>query len=126
MLGEERILKMRQSLGSASGLVDSDQYLPMFRNRQKNYCDEFTYSVELSKLKNNPSKYFASIWSPTNLRKTLDWLRKLINRAKSRAAAERLRQKICARLESEQRSINHDGLARLADMKQRILSARLN
>lgn len=88
--------KMRQKLGAASELVDSDAFLPMFRNRQKLYAKQFEFSVKLAKRKKAPQRYFSVIWSRKNLAKTLDWLKKLISlertenaEKRARAAAER-------------------------------------
>lgn len=93
-LDERRIEKMQQRLGRAAKLVTDDNYLPMFRNRQLNYAKEFEFSVKLSKKKRDPKRYFASIWSSKNLAKTVDWLRKLMNLAKHKAAARRQQQKM--------------------------------
>lgn len=86
MVDAPRIETMRLRLGKASGLVDDDKYLPMYRNRQIHYKELFDFSVKLAKKKNNPSRYFAVMWGKANLKKTLEWLQKLINLAKSAKA----------------------------------------
>ena len=114
-IDERRIQKMQQRLGKATKLITDDNYLPMFRNRQINYAKEFDYSIKLAKRKRNPRKYFAFIWSSSNLAKTVDWLRKLIAQAKAKAAEKRHKQKI---QEQVALSINVDGLDKLAQMKR--------
>lgn len=83
--------KMRQKLGAASELVDSDAFLPMFRNRQKLYAKQFEFSVKLAKRKKAPQRYFSVIWSRKNLAKTLDWLKKLIALERTENAEKRAR-----------------------------------
>ena len=87
----------------------------MFRNRQLNYTKEFEYSVKLAKRKRDPRKYFAFIWSSKNLAKTVDWLRKLIARAKAKAAKERHDQKMQKQIALP---INTDKLDKLTNMKR--------
>lgn len=82
MVDAIRIKTMKQKLGNAVDLIDDDKYLPMFRNRQLNHEELFNHSVELAKKKTSPSRYFATIWSPKNLEKTLNMLKKLVNIAK--------------------------------------------
>lgn len=77
---------MRKRLGVATSIIDNDMFLPMFRSRQINHEEIFNYSVELAKTKNNPSKYFASIWGRRNLEKTVKWLTRTVNLIKSRAS----------------------------------------
>lgn len=83
--------KMRQKLGAASELVDSDAFLPMFRNRQKLYAKQFEFSVKLAKRKKAPQRYFSVIWSRKNLAKTIDWLKKLIALERTENAEKRAR-----------------------------------
>ena len=83
--------KMRQKLGAASELVDSDAFLPMFRNRQKLYAKQFEFSVKLAKRKKAPQRYFSVIWSRKNLAKTLDWLKKLMALERTENAEKRAR-----------------------------------
>ncbi len=115
-IDKRRADKMRLRLGSAVKLIDDERYLPMFRNRQINYNKEFEFSVKLAKKKSDPKRYFASLWSSKNLAKTVDWLRKLMNLAKHKAAALRQQQK------SKQEyalDFNEDGRNRLSQIKRR-------
>lgn len=70
---------MRFSLKEASYLIKNDNFLPKFRNRQKNYPDEWNKSVEIARKKDNPEHYLAVIWAKDNIKKSLKWLKKLIN-----------------------------------------------
>lgn len=115
IVDERRIKKMQQQLGKAIRLIADDRYLPMFRNRQLNYTKEFEYSVKLAKRKRDPRKYFAFIWSSKNLAKTVDWLRKLIARAKAKAVKERHDQKMQKQIALP---INTDKLDKLMNMKR--------
>lgn len=115
IVDERRIKKMQQQLGKAIKLIADDRYLPMFRNRQLNYTKEFEYSVKLAKRKRDPRKYFAFIWSSKNLAKTVDWLRKLIARAKAKADKERHDQKMQKQIALP---INTDKLDKLMSMKR--------
>ena len=121
-LDKNRIDKMRASLGAASELVDNDQYLPMFRNRQINYPELFEFSTELAKRKDNPARYFAKLWGAKTLAKTLDWLQKLINLAKSKAA-EAVRS--AAKAITDNRAVqelNREGRRKLEAMKRKIMN----
>ena len=63
-LDEKRKNTMKERLGEACQFIDDERYLPMFRNRQKRFPEEFAKSIELAKkIKNGASKYFAHIWS---------------------------------------------------------------
>ena len=86
MIDEQRITTMTERLGDAAELIDDKRYLPMFRNRQMHYKELFDFSVKLAKTKKNPSRYFAALWGAKTLSKTLDWLQKLVNATKSKAA----------------------------------------
>lgn len=86
MIDAQRIKTMKERLGEAAELIENEQYMPMYRNRQIHYPELFAFSVELAKKKNNPARYFASLWGSKTLAKTLDWLQKLVNLAKSKAA----------------------------------------
>ena len=86
---QKRIQTMREVLGEASALVDNDKYLPLFRNRQKNYAKEFKQAIKLSRTKKNPARWFASIWSVENTKKTLKILRAYINRKVAAQAKKR-------------------------------------
>ena len=77
---------MRFSLKEASYLIKNDNFLPKFRNRQKNYPDEWNKSVEIARKKDNPEHYLAVIWAKNNIKKSLEWLKKLINIARNKLA----------------------------------------
>ena len=86
MIDAKRISTMKERLGDAVELIDDEQYLPMYRNRQIHYPELFEFSKQLARKKDNPARYFAALWGSKTLAKTLDWLQKLINLAKSKAA----------------------------------------
>lgn len=115
IVDERRVQKMKQRLGRATKLIADSAYLPMFRNRQINYTKEFEYSVKLAKKKRDPRKYFAFIWSSKNLSNTVEWLRKLMARARAKLAAERNRHKL---LGQKPLSTNVDKLEKLRAMKR--------
>ena len=60
VVDNKRITTMRKHLGKASELIKDDAYLPMFRNRQKKYKQEFDESVEVARTKRDPERYLAS------------------------------------------------------------------
>lgn len=121
MIDAIRIKTMRQRLGEASELIESDQYLPLYRNRQINHPELFAFSIKLARRKNKPSRYFAALWSSKNLAKTIDWLQKLINLAKSKAMemVRETKQKAQHALESAR--LNREGRRRLEQMKKKML-----
>ena len=51
-----RIKTMRERLGDACSLIDNEQWLGMFRNRQINYEKEFNQSVRMVKLMRKAGK----------------------------------------------------------------------
>lgn len=115
----QRAKTMRERLGEASELIDTDQYLPMYRNRQIHYPELFEFSIKLAKRKDNPKGYFANIWKPENLKKTIDWIAKLMNMAKSKAmdiVRELQQRRETAKAERERRK-NADNLAKLDKLK---------
>lgn len=118
MINESRAALLRQRLGKAAKLVDNDQFLPMFRNRQINHADIFEYSVKLAKEKRKPAAYFAKIWAKKNLEKTISWLKQSMARARARLAEMKHAMKERARLDDEAAHYNADGRARLAEMKR--------
>lgn len=107
---------MRSRLGKASDLVMDDRFLPMFRNRQINFQKEFEFSVRLALAKRSPERYFAAIWKRSRLKRTVDWLRKMMNQAKHAAAVCR-QQAIASR--QLRRRPNKDGLERLLALKRK-------
>ena len=86
ILNDRRIQTMRSSLKEASDLIKTDNFLPKFRNRQKNYPDEWKESVEIARKKDNPEHYLAVVWAKNNIKKSVEWLRKLINIARNKLA----------------------------------------
>ena len=86
VLNEKRIQAMRFSLKEASYLIKNDNFLPKFRNRQKNYPDEWNKSVEIARKKDNPEHYLAVVWAKNNIKKSLEWLKKLTNIARNKLA----------------------------------------
>lgn len=116
ILDQKRISTMRSRLKEASDIIDDDRFLPMFRNRQKNYQEEFNQSVKLAKTKDNPQRYLARIWSKNNISKTLRWMRQMINRTKARLLEKREAIKL-RRLEKDiQDNRNEIGLKRLREL----------
>lgn len=100
IVDSKRIATMRLRLGKASDLIDNDAYLPMFRNRQKQHQNEFEHSVKIAKQKNIPARFFAKIWSTSNLKQTLEWMRAALNRLAADLARSR---QALAEAEREQR-----------------------
>ena len=121
MIDTQRIQTMRQRLGDASALVDSDQYLPLYRNRQIKHPELFAFSIKLAKRKDKPARYFAALWSNKNLAKTIDWLQKLINLAKSKAMEMVREAKHKAATAIESSHLNREGRRRLEQMKKKML-----
>lgn len=113
VLDAKRIATMRERLGEDASNMIEDKFLPMFRNRQKRFQAEFDESVRVAKKKKNPGRYLATIWSSRNIEKSLEWLRGMINRAKSKLIElkhslekKRLREKL-------EREFNPAGRAKL-------------
>lgn len=86
ILNDRRIQAMRSSLKEASDLIKTDNFLPKFRNRQKSYPNEWNKSVEIAKKKDNPEHYLAVVWAKDNIKKSLEWLKKLINITRNKLA----------------------------------------
>lgn len=124
ILCQKRITTMRSRLKQACDLIDNDQFLGMFRNRQINYKKEFDQSVKMIKNMQksgkirNPKRYFAKIWSRDNIDKTLKIVREFINRQIARLAEQREQQKRNHQTKIEQQSRNQEGLSRLALLKR--------
>ena len=116
IVDNKRITTMRRHLGEASELIKDDAYLPMFRNRQKKYKQEFDESVKLAKTKRDPVRYFASVWSVKNLEQTLLWIRSRIARAVNELARRRQEKKQRKMEERARREMNHNGRAKLSQM----------
>lgn len=115
--------KMREALGDATKFIDGNNFLPMFRNRQKNFSKEFEASVKMmknatfaGKIKNKKG-YFAKIWSKKNLEKTLKIMRDFLNRQFSKLAEKLERKKQNERDEIISKSFNNSGYLKFKAMK---------
>jgi hypothetical protein len=116
IIDNKRIVTMRKHLGEASELIKNDAYLPMFRNRQKKYKQEFDESVEVAKKKRDPARYLASIWSVKNLEQSLLWMRSRIARAINELARQRQEKKQRKMEEKVRRDMNYSGRAKMSRM----------
>ena len=125
ILCERRKSSMLESLGKVAKLVDNYNFLPMFRNRQILHPKEFNLSARIAKTKKLSSHYFAKMWSPKNLERTLTWLRSILARKQSEAAKARQSAEDMARSEAEESNINYDGLARLNLLRESRLTGTL-
>jgi hypothetical protein len=74
---------MRERLGDrASALVNSPQYLPMIRARQKAMePEEFQAAVEIAYRAEKPGNYFMSMMSKANFERTLLYVRRILKRS---------------------------------------------
>lgn len=115
-MSEKRIETLRNRLGKASDLVENDDYLPMFRNRQIHFKKEFEESVKLAKKKRNPKHYFASIWSCKSLKKTLEMIRKMIYRAIEKAREYQANIERTKQEADVKANFNPEGRAKLAEI----------
>ena len=120
---DSRNLKMREALGDATKFIDGNSFLPMFRNRQKNFGKEFEASVKMmknmafaGKIKDKKG-YFAKIWSKKNLEKTLKIMREFLNRQISKLAEKREQKRQNERDEITSKSFNNSGYAKFQAMK---------
>lgn len=78
IVDSKRAATMRLKLGKdASALIADDRWLPMFRNRQKQYNKLFALSIRIAKTKRQAGRYLAKMWSKANLTKTIDILNRL-------------------------------------------------
>ena len=120
-----RIKTMRERLGKACDLIDNEQFLGVFRNRQINYEKEFDQSVKMvksmkkaGKIK-NASHYFAKIWKKENIERTLKIVREFLNRQASKLAEKRERQRQNEEYNKAQQVFNSEGYARFQAMKSK-------
>lgn len=120
---EKRNQTMRERLGKACDLIDNDQFLGVFRNRQINYEKEFDQSVKMvksmkkaGKIK-NASHYFAKIWKKENINKTLKIVREFLNRQVAKLAEKREQQRQNGKFNKAQRVFNNEGYAKFQQMK---------
>ena len=116
---------MRERLGKACDLIDNEQFLGVFRNRQINYEKEFDQSVKMvksmkkaGKIK-NASHYFAKIWKKENIERTLKIVREFLNRQVSKLAEKRERQRQNEEYNKAQQVFNSEGYARFQAMKSK-------
>lgn len=117
---------MIESLGDAVELISNFKYLPMFRNRQIHYPEEFEFAVKLAKTKRNPQGFFASIWSTSKLKQTLEWIRGMINRIASEAAHKRYQEQTKRQLEYEAKIANSKGLKAYELLKRKLIPNLIN
>ena len=115
-MSEKRIVTLRNHLGKASDLIENDDFLPMFRNRQIHFKKEFEESGKLAKKKRNPEHYFASIWSCKSLKKTLEMIRRMIYRAIEKAREYQANIERVKAEEDIKSNYNSEGRAKLAEM----------
>ena len=122
---EKRSQTMRERLGKACDLIDNDQFLGVFRNRQINYEKEFDQSVKMvksmkkaGKIK-NASHYFAKIWKKENINKTLKIMREFLNRQVSKLAEKREQKRQNELSSSVTKSKNAEGLAKFTELKSK-------
>ena len=115
-MSEKRIVTLRNHLGKASDLIENDDFLPMFRNRQIHFKKEFEESVKLAKKKRNPEHYFASIWSCKSLKKTLEMIRRMIYRAIEKAREYQANIERMKTEEDIKNNYNSEERARLAEI----------
>lgn len=120
---EKRNQTMRERLGKACDLIDNDQFLGVFRNRQINYEKEFDQSVKMvksmkkaGKIK-NASHYFAKIWKKENINKTLKIVREFLNRQAAKLAEKREQQRQNEEYNKAQQVFNSEGYAKFQQMK---------
>lgn len=118
-----RIKTIRERLGKACDLIDNDQFLGVFRNRQINHEKEFNQSVKMvksmkkaGKIK-NASHYFAKIWKKENINKTLKIVREFLNRQVSKLAEKREQQRQNEEYNKAQQVFNSEGYAKFQQMK---------
>ena len=120
---EKRNQTMRERLGKACDLIDNDQFLGVFRNRQINYEKEFNQSVKMVKSMKKAGKiknakhYFAKIWKKENINKTLKIVREFLNRQVSKLAEKREQQRQNGKFNKAQRVFNNEGYAKFQQMK---------
>ena len=121
---EKRNATMKKWLGKACDLIDDEQWLGMFRNRQINYGKEFDQSVKMVKSMKKAGKikdakhYFAKIWKKENIERTLKIVREFLNRQVSKLANQREQVRRNYEYEKIAQSRNEAGLKRLDILKR--------
>lgn len=120
---EKRNQTMRERLGSACDLIESEQWLGVFRNRQIHFGREFEQSVKMVKSMKkagkirNAKRYFAKIWKKENIERTLKIVRDFLNREISKLAEKREQKRRNELSSSVAESKNTEGLAKFAELK---------
>ncbi len=121
---EKRNATMKKWLGKACDLIDDEQWLGVFRNRQINYGKEFDQSVKMVKSMKKAGKikdakhYFAKIWKKENIERTLKIVREFLNRQVSKLANQREQARRNYEYEKITQSRNEAGLKRLDILKR--------
>ena len=121
---EKRNVTMKERLSKACDLIDNDQFLGVFRNRQINYEKEFNQSVRMVKSMKKAGKikdashYFAKIWKKENIERTLKIVREFLNRQISRLAEKREQKRQNEEHNKVQQAFNSEGYARFQAMKR--------
>ena len=121
---EKRNATMKKWLGKACDLIDDEQWLGVFRNRQINYGKEFNQSVKMVKSMKKAGKiknakhYFAKIWKKENIERTLKIVREFLNRQVSKLANQREQARRNYEYEKIAQSRNEAGLKRLDILKR--------
>lgn len=121
---EKRNETMKKWLGKACDLIDDEQWLGVFRNRQINYKKEFDQSVKMVKSMKKAGKiknakhYFAKIWKKENIERTLKIVREFLNRQVSKLANQREQARRNYEYEKIAQSRNEAGLKRLDILKR--------
>lgn len=120
---EKRNATMKERLSKAYDLIDNEQFLGVFRNRQINYEKEFNQSVKMVKSMKKAGKiknakhYFAKIWKKENIKRTLKIVREFLNRQASKLAEKREQQRQNEEYEKAQQVFNSEGYTRFRAMK---------
>lgn len=120
---EKRNATMRKRLGKACDLIDNEQFLGVFRNRQIHFEKEFNQSVKMvremaksGKIR-NVKHYFAKIWKKENIERTLKIVREFLNRQISKLAEKREQKRRNEREKIAFESQNQAGRERFLAMK---------
>lgn len=66
-------------------LIDNKAYVNMFYARLRDFREEVIELARIARKKRTPSRYFATSLSVQCLSKSLNWLREMIERAKSKS-----------------------------------------
>ena len=84
MLDSKRINTMRSRLGSASDLIDNDNYLPRARRVQMDCTkDEFDAICKLARRADNPQHYFMRSIAKDRIESTISYVRRILSRSVS-------------------------------------------